>query len=109
MNTQQTVLLVGGTGRTGRRTMQQLLDRGQVLVVGRHGDADRGAKTARAAGAPDAVDIVLGMAGQVVVEDVADRLDIQAARRDVGGDQQAQLAVAERFQRAGPLASTRTD
>jgi nucleoside-diphosphate-sugar epimerase len=28
MPTQQTVLLVGGTGRTGRRTLQQLLDRG---------------------------------------------------------------------------------
>lgn len=28
MPTQQTVLLVGGTGRTGRRTLQQFLDRG---------------------------------------------------------------------------------
>jgi uncharacterized protein YbjT (DUF2867 family) len=28
MPTQQTVLLVGGTGRTGRRTLKQLLDRG---------------------------------------------------------------------------------
>ena len=98
------------TGKSCRRVdprqrgFQQLLDRGQILVVGRHGDADRGAKTARAAGAPDAVDIVLGMAGQVIVEDVADRRDVQAARRDVGRDQQAQLAVAERFQRAGPLA-----
>src|SRR5512147_32247 len=28
MPSQQTVLLVGGTGRTGRRALQQLLDRG---------------------------------------------------------------------------------
>lgn len=28
MSTQQTVLLVGGTGRTGRRVLEQLLDRG---------------------------------------------------------------------------------
>ena len=28
MPTQQTVLLVGGTGRTGRRVLEQLLDRG---------------------------------------------------------------------------------
>ena len=28
MPTQQTVLLVGGTGRTGRRALRQLLDRG---------------------------------------------------------------------------------
>ena len=28
MPTQQTVLLVGGTGRTGGRVLQQLLDRG---------------------------------------------------------------------------------
>jgi len=38
MPTQQTVLLVGGTGRTGRRTLQQLLDRGvSVRAIVRSG------------------------------------------------------------------------
>ena len=37
----------------------------------------------------------------VEIEDVADRRDIEAARGDVGGDQQRDLAVAEGFQRGG--------
>jgi len=38
MSTQQTVLLVGGTGRTGRRALQQLLDRGvSVRAIVRSG------------------------------------------------------------------------
>ena len=38
MPTQQTVLLVGGTGRTGRRVLQQLLDRGiSVRAIVRSG------------------------------------------------------------------------
>ena len=38
MPTQQTVLLVGGTGRTGRRALQQLLDRGaRVRAIVRSG------------------------------------------------------------------------
>ena len=39
------------------------------------------------AGAADAVDIVLGMDRHVVVEDVADVGDVEAARRDVRGHQ----------------------
>lgn len=38
MSTQQTVLLVGGTGRTGRRALQQFLDRGvRVRAIVRSG------------------------------------------------------------------------
>lgn len=33
MPTQQTVLLVGGTGRTGRRVLEQLLSRGASIRV----------------------------------------------------------------------------
>ena len=59
------------------------------------------------AGAADAVDIVFGVDRHVVVEDVADVGDVEAARRDVGGDQELQLAVAETGEqlpcaRAGP-------
>ena len=48
---------------------------------------------AGAAGAADAVDVVLGVGRHVEVEDVAHRRDIEAARRDVAGDQELQLAV----------------
>jgi hypothetical protein len=39
--------------------------------------------------------------GQVVVDDVRHVGDVQAARRDVGGDQDAALAAAEGAQRLG--------
>ena len=48
-----------------------------------------------AAGAADAVDVILGVDRHVEVEDVADVRDVEAARGDVRGDQQLQLAVAE--------------
>ena len=42
---------------------------------------------ARAARAADAVDVGLGHVGQVVVDDVRDAVDVDAARGDVGGHQ----------------------
>src|SRR5467141_2933903 len=52
----------------------------------------------RAAGAADAVDVVFRDVRQVVVHDVRQRLDVQAARGDVGGDEHLQLAVLEALQ-----------
>ena len=49
----------------------------------------------RAAGATDAVDVGLGVGGDVVVDDVADPLDVEAAGRDVGGDEDVELAGLE--------------
>ena len=47
----------------------------------------------------DAVDVVFGVLGHVVVDDVADVGDVDAARDDVGGDEYLDLAGAEVFQR----------
>src|SRR3989440_11314800 len=52
----------------------------------------------RAAGAADAVDVVFRDVRQVVVDDVRQRLDVEAARGDVGGDEHLQLAVLEALQ-----------
>ena len=102
-------------GRVGRRLVagravgardlvaQQRLDVGQVLLVLRRADHDRLARPPGAAGAADAVDIVLGVAGHVVIEHVADRRNVQPARRDVRSDQEFQRAVAEAVQRPGAL------
>ena len=51
-------------------------------------------------GAADAVDVVLRLVGQVVVDDVGDAGHVDAARDDVGGDQHPDLAVAEGVERA---------
>jgi hypothetical protein len=56
---------------------------------------DRGAGASGAAGTADAVNVVVGMMGNVEIEDVADGRDIEAAGRDVGGDQQRDFALAE--------------
>ena len=53
-------------------------------------DRDGGAAQAGAAGAADAVDVIVGMVRHVEIEDVADGRDVEAARGDVGGDQQRQ-------------------
>ena len=83
----------------GRSGADQALDRGDILPVGRRHEREGRAGAAGAAGAADAVDIVVGVVRHVVVEDVADVRDVEAARGDVGGDQQLQLAVAEALQR----------
>ena len=48
---------------------------------------------AGARGAADAVDVALRHVRQVVVHDVADALDVDAARGDVGGDEHARRAA----------------
>ena len=64
---------------------------------------DEGNGLARAAGATrtaDAVDIVFGVLWQLVVEDEIDVVHIDAARGDVGGDENLDGALAEKTQDA---------
>src|SRR3954463_11933964 len=67
--------------RAGRRLRPadglagQLLDRSDSLAVGRRHDRDRSAGTSRAAGAADAMHIIVGVVRDVEVEDVADSRD----------------------------------
>src|SRR3546814_2935711 len=49
-------------------------------------------------GAADAMDVVLGVERQVIVVDVLHAVDVQAARGDVGGDQDFELAGLELLQ-----------
>ena len=48
-----------------------------------------------AAGAADAVDIVVGLPRNVEIDDVADALHVEAARGDVGGDEDGDLVLLE--------------
>ena len=67
------------------------------------GEADRDARRARAAGPADAVHVILGVVRQVVVDDVADSLDVNAAGGDVGGHDHRNLSFAEIAQGADPF------
>src|SRR5262245_52810822 len=89
----------------------QALDRGEqrpVLVGHQRHCLARGA---RAAGAADAVHVILGNMRQVVVHHVRQLLDVEAARGDVGRDQHLQLVALEALQcpRARALALVAVD
>ena len=97
----------GGSHRACARRRRDLqpdrpLDRPEERnLVGRaEGDGDTRRPGAR--GAADAVDVALRDVGQVVVDDVADAVDVDAAGRDVGRDQSADPAALEAGER--PLA-----
>ena len=68
------------------------LDRLEHPVLARLGERDRDALAAGAADPADAVHVGLRRRRDVVVDDVGELLDVQAARRDVGGDQQVRRA-----------------
>src|SRR5690606_35839234 len=85
--------------RLGRDLLLDVgLDVGQADRVALAGEADRVALLAQPGGAADAVDVVLGVEGQVVVVDVLHAVDVQAAGGDVGGDQDLELAGLELLQ-----------
>jgi hypothetical protein len=65
------------------------------------GQADGHAVGAAAAGAADAVHVVGGNLGQVVVDHVADGAHVDAAGGHVGGDEHAQVAATQLVEGAG--------
>ena len=82
------------------RHPDQLLDvaqKGPLLGIA---ERDRDPVGAGAGGAADAVHVALRNVRQIVVDDVADALDVDAARGDVGGHQRAHASGAERRQHA---------
>ena len=86
------------------RLRHQLLDGLQVAAFRGLAERNRDARGPRAAGAADAVHVALGVDRDVVVDDVADVVDVDAARGHVGGHQHADLAGLERIEGALPLA-----
>ena len=97
---------VGGEAGRERRDVDPLtrraLDVAQIaaLIGAAKSDGDAGRSGARRAA--DAVDILLGHFGQVVVDDVTDARNVDPAGGDVGRNQHLHLARLELGQ--GPLA-----
>ena len=79
-----------GDDGSRQRPLDELLDVAQELVLVDADERDRLARGAGAARAPDPVDVIVRHVGQVVVDDVRQLVDVDAARRDVGGDQHLQ-------------------
>ena len=72
----------------------------EQVPLARGDEGDRVALAAGPAGAADAVDVGLGVGRDVVVDDVADPLDVETAGGDVGGDEDVELARLELVDRA---------
>ena len=89
--------------RQGFQLQLQLVALGNQLPVrgggGGH-QADGRARQAGAAGAADAVGVVVGRARQVVVDDHGQGINVDAARRQVGGHQHLPLVGLELLQHA---------
>ncbi len=63
-------------------------------------ERNRLARLASARGAANAVHVRLGLHGKVVVDDMRDVIDIEAARGNIGRDQNGRATAAERIKRA---------
>src|SRR5262245_50780574 len=73
----------------------ELLDRLEVQRARLVDERDGLATGAGPSRATDAVDVVLGVLGEVPVDDVGHRLDVQPARGHIGGHQHRQLTFLE--------------
>ena len=81
------------------RQVERLVDDLPARQVGPVDERDGDTGGAGAAGAADPVDVVLLVVGAGVVDDVGDALDVDAAGRDVGRDEDLDGAVAEALER----------
>jgi len=73
---------------------RQLFNIAQERGLRRIAQRDRDAVSAGARGAADAV-VAFQHVGQLKIDDMRDVVDVDASRRDVGRDQNANAAVAE--------------
>ena len=73
----------------------ELAYQAQLIHLVRGNEADRLTECACATGAADAMHVILRVEGELVVDDRRERLDVEAARCNVGGDHHARLAGLE--------------
>src|SRR2546423_13658307 len=91
---------VGTAVRDVELDLDQLLDVAQERPFFIVAKRDRDAFGPGARGAADAMHIAFRNVRQVVIDDVADAIHVDAARRDVGRDQGLELAGAARAEHA---------
>ena len=77
----------------------QPLDTLELAALAAVAERDRNARGAGARGAADAMDVALGIGRQLEVDDVGHALHVDAARGEIGRDQDAGLAAAEIVER----------
>src|SRR5439155_27149857 len=81
----------------------ETLERTQRPLIFRCNETDRMTDGVCAAGASDAMDIILRVHREIVIHHMRDPIHIVAARGDVCGDEDTDRAGFEIFQRTEPL------
>src|SRR5438094_1980870 len=89
--------------RPRNRLPEQALDAAEEVCLVDADEADRLARRSGPTRPPDPMDVVLRVPRELEVHDMREVLDVEAARRDVRGDEDADLAGLELLQGAGPL------
>ncbi len=84
-------------------TPQEAIDLLELILLVERREGDGTAGRSSTTGAADAVHVILGVHGQFEVDHMGQRVDVQAARRDVRRDQDADIAAAEGGERSLPL------
>src|SRR5690348_8237759 len=79
------------------------LDRAQLSVLFRRGEARGMPSGVGASGAADAMDVVFGGLWQIEIDDASDAGDVDTARRDVRRDEDRISAAAETLERLAAL------
>src|SRR5690606_6036808 len=81
----------------------EVFDASHFVAFGMRGQGVGQSAASGAAGTANAVDVVFGLHGQVVVDGGAAALHVYAARGHIGGNQYAQLAFLQHAQGTGTL------
>ena len=95
----------------GHRLLELALEPAELVLVAARDERDRATFTASARRAADAVDVGLGVVWHVVVDDVRDVVDVDAASSDVCRDDDVDLAIRQALDDclAGGLAQVAVD
>ena len=75
--------------------LQQFLDGIQVFLIAWYTDHHGLTRATGAASPANAVDIIFGVAGHIIVKHMADRWNVKTARRNVRRDQKSNVALAK--------------
>jgi len=88
---------------TRHRAAGESLQGAERVLILAHDKTDGVPDSLGASRAPDAVDIVLMVRREVVIDDMRDAIDIDSPGGDIGGDKDADFPVPEIVQRTEPL------
>ena len=92
-------VLVGRRRHDGNALVGQPLDTLELAALAAVAERDRNARGAGARSAADAMDVALGIGRQLEVDDMGHALHVDAARGEIGSDQDAGFAAAEIVER----------